>query len=97
MLKKVKEVKEESTEERILLLLEFSKEMGEDNMKKENRYDTTTARRLYKSFEKMYSWMPYNKKWKLKHFYQMSIQDAEEIAHNWISTELNPVERENIW
>ena len=81
----------------MLLLLEFSKEMGEDKVKKGNKYDTTTIWRLYKSFKKIYPWMFYNKKWKLKHFYQMSIQDAEELAYNWISIELNPIKEKNIW
>ncbi len=27
----------------------------------------------------------------------MSIKEAEEIANSWISTELNPKERKNMW
>jgi len=41
--------------------------------------------------------MPYNKKWKLRYFSQMSIKDTKEIAHNWISIELNPIVGENMW
>ena len=41
--------------------------------------------------------MPFNKRWKLRYFHQMSIQDTEEIVHSWISTKLNPIEGENMW
>ncbi len=41
--------------------------------------------------------MPFNKRWKLKHFIQMIIKDIEEIAYSWISMELNLVEGENMW
>src|SRR6266540_1852700 len=51
LLRKVKEVREKSMKERMLLLLEFGKEIGEDNIKNENRYDIITAQKLYKSFE----------------------------------------------
>ena len=69
----MKEAREESTKERMLLLLELSKEMGKNNVKKVNKYNVTTTRRLYKSFENIYLWMPYNKKWKLGHFYKMNV------------------------
>ncbi len=39
LLRKVKKAREESTKERMLLLLELGKEMDEDNVKKGNRYD----------------------------------------------------------
>ena len=51
LLRKVKEAREESMKDRMLLLLEFGKEIGEDNIKNENRYDIITAQKLYKSFE----------------------------------------------
>ena len=54
LLRKVKKVREEFTKERMLLLLEFGKEIGEDNIKKGNKYDIITSRRLYKSFKKVY-------------------------------------------
>src|SRR6266540_2961340 len=33
----------------------------------------------------------------MRYFSRISVKDAEEIARNWISTELNPVEGENMW
>src|SRR6266542_2154948 len=33
----------------------------------------------------------------MRYFSRISIKDAEEIARNWISTELNPVEGEDRW
>src|SRR6266498_3706467 len=33
----------------------------------------------------------------MRYFSHINVQDAEEIARNWISTELNPVEGENMW
>src|SRR6266542_6454716 len=33
----------------------------------------------------------------MRYFSHISVKDAEEIARNWISTELNPVEGENMW
>src|SRR6266540_2762098 len=59
--------------------------------------DRLCARRVYKSFEKSYPWIPIGKNWKMRYFSRLSIQDAEEIARKWISTELNPVEGENMW
>ena len=41
--------------------------------------------------------MPYNKSWKLRYFRDISVKDMEEIVHNWISTELNSIEGENMW
>ena len=55
------------------------------------------ARRIYKSFGKSYSWILINKDWRLRYFRRMSNKDAEEITQIWISTELNPVEGENMW
>src|SRR6266508_3121326 len=33
----------------------------------------------------------------MRYFSLINVKDAEEIARNWISTELNPVEGENMW
>src|SRR6266498_2138145 len=33
----------------------------------------------------------------MRYFSRISVKDAEEIASNWISMELNPVEGENMW
>src|SRR6266498_5234619 len=33
----------------------------------------------------------------MRYFSRINVTDAEEIARNWISTELNPVEGENMW
>src|SRR6266540_7533006 len=33
----------------------------------------------------------------MRYFSRISVKDAEEIARNWISTELNPVEGKNMW
>src|SRR6266545_4860186 len=33
----------------------------------------------------------------MRYFSRINVKDAEEIARNWISTELNPVEGENMW
>src|SRR6266498_5319826 len=41
--------------------------------------------------------MPIGKNWKMRYFSRISVKDAEEIVRNWISTELNPVEGENMW
>jgi len=53
-LRKIKEARGESMKERILLLLELGKAMDENNVKKGNKYDIATTRRLYKYFEKVY-------------------------------------------
>ena len=45
----------------MLLLFELGKELKEDYMKGENKHDKQVIQRIYKSFEKAYSWMPYNK------------------------------------
>ncbi len=41
--------------------------------------------------------MPIGTDWRMRYFSRISVKDAEEIARNWISTELNPVEGENMW
>jgi len=60
-LKKVKEAKEESIKERMLLSFELEKEMGEERINRGNKYDKFLARKIYKSFTAMYPWMPWNK------------------------------------
>ncbi len=54
MWKKIKKVKEESTEEKMLLFFELGKELGDDHMGRGDKNDRVLARRLYKSFEKSY-------------------------------------------
>src|SRR6266540_2450585 len=71
------------------LFKKLRKAIGEKN-------DRLCARRVYKSFEKSYPWIPIRKNWKMRYFSRLSVQDAEEIARKWISTELNPVEGENM-
>ncbi len=95
--KKIKKAKEESTEEKMLLFFELGKELGDEYTLSGIKNYKTIARRIYKSFGKSYPWIPINKDWKLRHFRRMSNKDAEDIAQIWISTELNPVEGENIW
>src|SRR6266498_994011 len=67
LMKKVKKAKEESSKKRMLLFFELGKEMGEDKAKGGNKYDKTLAWRIYKSFEIIYPWMPWNKNWKLRY------------------------------
>ncbi len=95
--KKIKKTKAESTEEKMLLFFELGKELKDDHMRKGNKYNRVLARRLYKSFEKSYLWIPINKDWKLRHFNCISVKDVEDITHSWISMKLNPVEGENMW
>ena len=54
LIKKVKEAREESSKERMLLLFELGKEMEEDRMKGGNKYNKTLAQKIYKSFAAMY-------------------------------------------
>ena len=81
----------------MLLFFELEKELGDERTDNGNKNYRLIARRLYKSFEKSYPWIPINKDWKMRHFSRISVKDAEEIARSWISTELNPVEEENMW
>ncbi len=97
LLKKIKKAKGELTETKMLLFFELGKELGEDQGTVGDKNDRLCARRMYKSFEKSYPWISINKEWKIRHFSQISVKDSEEIAHNWISTELNPEEEENMW
>src|SRR6266542_1645273 len=95
--KKIKKIGEKSTEEKMLLLFELGKELGEEYTLGGNKNYKTIAQRIYKSFGKSYPWILINKDWRLRHFRWMSNKDAERIAQIWISTELNPVEGENMW
>ena len=95
--RKIKKEREETTEERMLLFFELGKELGDEYTQGGIKNYKTIARRIYKSFGKSYPWIPINKDWKLRHFRRMSNKDAEDIAQIWISTELNPVEGENMW
>ena len=94
--KKIGKAKEELTEEKMLLFFELGKELEEERTNSGNKNLRLVARRVYKSFEKSYPWILINKDWKIKHFRQISVKDAEDIAQIWISTELNPVEGENM-
>ncbi len=81
----------------MLLYFELGKELGDEYIWGGMKNDKVTARWIYKSFEEIYPWMLYNKTWKLRYFRDMDIKDTEEIALNWISTKLNPIEGENMW
>src|SRR6266540_4005267 len=52
--KKIKKVNEESTEKKMLLFFELGKELEDEYIQGGNKNYKTTARRLYKSFEKSY-------------------------------------------
>ena len=78
-MKKVKEAREESTKERMLLSFELGKEIGEDRVNRENKYDKTLTQRIYKSFETTYPWMSWNKDWKLRHL-QYIIEAASDFV-----------------
>src|SRR6266542_2471499 len=97
LFKKLKKAKGELLEDRIILFFELGKELGNDNICVGEKNDRLCARRVYKSFEKSYPWIPIGKDWKMRYFSHINVKDAEEIARNWISTELNPVEGENMW
>src|SRR6266540_5635873 len=97
LFKKLKKAKGELIEDRIILFFELGKELGEDNIHVGEKNDRVCARRVYKYFEKSYPWIPIGKDWKMRYFSRISVKDAKEIARNWISTELNPVEGESMW
>ncbi len=97
LFKKLRKAKGELISERMLLFFELGKELGEENVNVGEKNDRLCARRVYKSFKTSYPWMPIGKDWKMRYFSRISVKDAEEIARNWISTELNPVEGENMW
>src|SRR6266542_3501183 len=96
LFKKLKRAKGELIEDRMILFFELGKELGDDNIYVGEKNDRLCARRVYKSFEKSYPWIPIGKNWKMRYFSRINVKDAEEIACNWISTELNTVEGENM-
>ncbi len=59
--KKIQKARKEFTKIRMLLLFELGKKLEEDYKNGGNKYDKHLAWRIYKSFEKTYPWMPYNK------------------------------------
>ncbi len=97
LFKKLRRARGEVMEDRMILLFELGKELGDDNTCVGEKNDRLCARRVYKSFEKSYPWIPIGKDWKIRYFSRINVKDAEEIARNWISPELNPVEGENMW
>ena len=80
LLKKLKRSKGELIGDRLLLFFELGKELGEEKVNLGEKNDRLCARRVYKSFEKSYPWIPIEKTWKMRYFSRLSIQDAEEIA-----------------
>src|SRR6266542_1876093 len=92
LLKKLKKAKGELIEDRIIIFFELGKELREDKISIGEKNDRLCARRVYKSFGKSYTWIPISKDWKMRYFSRINIKDAEEIACNWISMELNSVE-----
>src|SRR6266542_2461867 len=97
LFKKLRKAKGKLLENRIILFFELGKELGEEKIHVGEKNDRVCARRVYKSFEKSYPWILIGKDWKMRYFSRISVKDAEEIACNWISMELNPVEGENMW
>src|SRR6266498_756742 len=97
LFKKLKRAKGELLEDRIILFFELGKELGDDKICVGEKNDRLCARRVYKSFENSYPWILIGKDWKMRYFSRINVKDAEEIARNWISTELNPVEGKNMW
>src|SRR6266498_1055474 len=61
LFKKLKKAKGELIENRIILFFELGKELGEDNIYVGEKNDRLYARRVYKSFEKSYPWIPISK------------------------------------
>ena len=82
---------------RMLCFFELEKKLNKKYTRGGKKNDKTLAWWLYKSFEEMYSWILYNKNWKIGHFRYLSISNAEEIAHEWILMKLNPLEGKDLW
>ena len=68
LLKKIREEKGVSTKNKMLTFFKLGKELEDDQMNRGNKHDKNLAQQIYKSFEKAYPWMPFNKRWKLRHF-----------------------------
>ena len=62
LLKRISKEKGESTKDKILTFFELDKELEDDRMDEGSKYDKNLTRRIYKSFEKTYPWMPFNKR-----------------------------------
>src|SRR6266540_7346978 len=82
LLKKLKKAKGETTKTKMILFFELGKELGVDNVTIGDKNDRLCARRIYKSFEKSYPWIPIGRDWKIRYFSRISVKDAEEIARN---------------
>src|SRR6266542_6111163 len=57
--KKIERAKEELTEDKMILFFELRKELGDERTDIRNKNNRLIARRLYKSFEKSYAWIPF--------------------------------------
>ena len=68
LFKKLRKAKGELIEDRIILFFELGKELGTDNIYVGEKNDRLCARRVYKSFEKSYLWIPIGKDWKMRYF-----------------------------
>src|SRR6266542_1909019 len=73
-LKKLRKSKGEILEDRLILFFELGKELGDDQIKEGDKNDRLCARRVYKSFEKSYPWIPIGKDWKLRYFSRISVK-----------------------
>src|SRR6266540_4395521 len=73
LVKKLKKVKGELLEDRIILFFELGKKLGDDNVSVGEKNDRLCARRVYKSFEKSYPWIPIGKDWKLRYFSRINV------------------------
>ena len=62
LLKKIREEKGELIKDRILTFFELGKELGDNWMNGWNKYNKNFTQWIYKSFEKAYLWMPFNKR-----------------------------------
>src|SRR6266498_2879378 len=79
LFKKLRKAKGELMEERMILFFKLGKELEEDKIHVGEKNDRLCARRVYKSFEKSYPWIPIGKNWKMRYFNRISVKDAEEI------------------
>src|SRR6266540_5406694 len=61
LFKRLRKTKGELIEDRIILFFELGKELGDNNIHVGEKNDRLCARRVYKSFEKSYPWIPIGK------------------------------------
>ena len=61
LFKKLRKAKGELLKDRIILFFELGKELEDDKIYVGEKNDRLCARRVYKSFEKSYPWMPIGK------------------------------------